>query len=597
MKSRAIFAGVLSAAVCLSMMTGCTQNSQKNSESSAETESKTVSATSEEQSPQPEQSAQTEQSSKPDESSAEEQTDKNTYTLTIRDNGKGEKMTAHFINTMSGAAEEIPMTKTDENTDYFIYTCEADTTKYNMVHLDYGAENPTLDVAFNEYVSGWLLSEGKLRPYIVGQEPDYNRKLEIKTFRFQDYDKNVYIWTPDDYDADSPEKYSTIYAFDGQWDLADGIANEEGEESWHICEHVMSMTSVKGHKAIVVGIDTREKARNNELIPDLGTFLIKNYPTTKSGGEFSNFLYDTIVPYIESNYNVYTDAGHTAVTGSSLGGLEAFYVAFDHPDKFGVAGAMSPSFWAYDVPEWTKWLLPKLSEKEHPYLYLYGGNYELDNGAYAILMNNALIQYGYPKDKIVCSIYQPGEHLNEYWQDVFPEFLKAMFDRKLSAIENGAVIELPDEAMKKMAEYQADNSTEREATDKDYVYYDNSETKWDKVCAYWWGPYGSPTEKITSNEYYDHDWPGIEMERIGDTDIYRVLAPKGAVGIIFDNGIGDDVMAEGNEAYQTEDITYSEKVNPGQIYKIDMTKEAKPGKGTEKVKYKYPAGEWSDYIS
>ena len=199
---------------------------------------------------------------------------------------------------------------------------------------------------------------------------------------------------------------------------------------------------------------------------------------------------------------------------------------------------------------------------------------------------------------IVCNVYQPGEHMSVYWQNIFPEFLQAVFERKVSALENGAVVNVPDQVNELLKKYQEETSfVEREPTDKDYVYYDNSETKWDKVCAYWWGPYGASTTNITTNEYYDHKWPGIEMEKMGDTDIYRVVAPGGAVGIIFDNGVGDDEMAEGNEAYQTDDITYDRNVNPGHVYKIDMTQPAKQGKGKEKVKYRYPAGAWSDYAS
>lgn len=59
----------------------------------------------------------------------------------------------------------------------------------------------------------------------------------------------------------------------------------------------------------------------------------------------------------------------------------------------------------------------------------------------------------------------------------------------------------------------------------------------------------------------------------------------------------DNDMAQGSEAYQTENITYDHKVNPGQIYKIDIAKEEIAGKGIEKVKYKYPVGTWSDYHS
>ena len=502
---------------------------------------------------------------------------------------------------MSGASEEIPMTKTDEGDDYFIYTCQADTSKYNMVHLNYGAEKPTHDVAFNEYISGWYLSDGLLRPYVVGTEPNYERKYETKKLRFDGYDKEIYIWVPDDYDAKSADKYSTIYVFDGNVDVADNINPDYDNESWHTGEHITSMMSLTDKKAIVVGIESDEKTRNDELIPDIGEISIKNYPTKKRGSAFADFLCDTVIPYIESNYNVSSDPEDTAVTGSSLGGLEAFYAALAHPEKFGTAGAMSPSFWAFDVDNWTKWLkstVSGMSAKTSPYLYLYGGDYELDNGAVSILMNNSLLESGYPKDRILCSVYTPGEHMNEYWQNVFPEFLQAFFERKTSALENGAVIPLPEQARKLMEDYKNGfKFEEREPTDKDYVYYDNSETKWETVCVYWWGPYGASTSKITSGEYYDHDWPGHEMERIGDSDIYRIVAPSGAVGIIFDNGVGNDKMAEGNEAYQTEDITYDKDVNPGKLYKIDMTQQAKPGKGKDKFKYRYPAGTWSDYKS
>ena len=601
MKLKTIIAVLLSAAVSVSMMTACSQSGQSGSENSSGEGSKTTSSASDEKSAgddqgsEAEESSKTEDSGKTEESSADNKSDGKMYTLTIRDGGKNDKLTAGFINTMSGASEQITMTKTDEGSDYYIYTCEADTSKYNMVHIDYGAEKPTLDVAFNKYVSGWYLSEGSLRPYEVGKEPDYEEKYETKTFQFEGYDKNVYIWVPDDYDPKSEEKYSTIYVLDGETDLLDNIVEDDGE-SWHTVEHVKSMMSLTDNKAIVVGIESGEHTRDDELIPDIGKMSIDKYPSKQLGGAFADFICDTVMPYMESNYNVYTDAEHNSITGSSLGGLEAFYAALERSDKIGTAGAMSPSFWAFDVETWTKWLLLKVSEQEHPYLYLYAGMYDLDNGAVATIMNNSLIKNGYPKDKIVCNIYPTGEHLGEYWQNIFPEFLQAAFEHKVSALENGAEAPVPEELQSVLSEFSGDSSVEaREPTDKDYVYYDNSETKWEKVCAYWWGPYGASTTKITANEYYTYEWPGIEMERIGDTDIYRVVAPNGAVGIIFDNGVSDSEMAEGNEAYQTEDITYDAKVVPGNVYKIDMTQEAKPGKGVEKVKYRYPAGEWTEY--
>ena len=84
------------------------------------------------------------------------------------------------------------------------------------------------------------------------------------------------------------------------------------------------------------------------------------------------------------------------------------------------------------------------------------------------------------------------------------------------------------------------------------------------------------------------------MEQIGDTDIYRVKAPWGNQGIIFDSGVTDREVAEGKEAYQTVDLQFSAEMI-GKIYKIDMSVEPKADPGNMKTKHRYSAGSWSDY--
>ena len=126
-----------------------------------------------------------------------------------------------------------------------------------------------------------------------------------------------------------------------------------------------------------------------------------------------------------------------------------------------------------------------------------------------------------------------------------------------------------------------------------YVYYDNSETKWEHVYAYWWG--GMAINSVTKESYYMSDWPGFEMERIEGTDVYRIVAPFGATGgIIFDSGVTDREVAEGKEAYQTVDLQFSAEMI-GKIYKIDMSVEPKADPGNMKTKHRYSEGSWSDY--
>ena len=116
-------------------------------------------------------------------------------------------------------------------------------------------------------------------------------------------------------------------------------------------------------------------------------------------------------------------------------------------------------------------------------------------------------------------------------------------------------------------EYLKEMELDKENDKPGYAYYDNSETKWDKVYVYWWG--GMSVNSITKEPYYYADWPGFEMERIEGTDIYRAVAPFGVIGIIFDSGVSDKEVSEGKTAYQTTDLPYSNAMI-GKIYKIDM---------------------------
>lgn len=595
MKARSII-GVLAAAACLSMMTACGSNApSKQSEASVQSKQSEISAESK-QSEVSTQSGQSEASteSKPAENSGQSEAstpekDKTTsiHTLYVRDNGKSKEMTATFTNTGTGKTEDVVMKQISEGDDYVTYSCEADTAAYNMVHVTYDGD-VSKDVAFNKYVNGWYLWNGEFLPYIEGQEPVYDPTYETKVFQFNGYDKEVYIWTPKDYDAQSAEKYSTIYTMDGQSVLT--INMEKTRKCWNVSEHVQSMMSVTDDKAIIVAINTGTMTRDEELIPDLGVPVTDTSDFTPHGNEFADFICDTIMPYIQENYNVYTDPLHNAVVGSSLGGLESFYASMEHPDKFGTAGVFSPSFWTYDEETWLKYLGSKDFTKTVPFLYVYAGSYSQDGGIYAEAMYNALLGKNYPKDKIVFSKYEPGEHEVPYWRNIFPEFLEAVFTQKVSALECG----IPVRYINTTNEMEQSSGDSSRKSDSNYVYYDNSETKWEKVFAYWWSTATRITNKITGEDYY-MDWPGTQMEQIEGTDIYRVALPVGATAIIFDSGVTDDEVAAGVTAYQTKDLLFNANANAGQIYKIDVSHPAKKGTGFEKTKYKYSEGNWLDY--
>ncbi len=576
MKIKTITAGLLSGILCVSAMAACSNNSKtpEGSESSKATQDSAA------------------ETAKPKEPKL--------HKLTVRAPKEITDMTAVFLNTASGKTSDVKMEKSSDGDRNNIFSCEADVNLYNMVHLSYD-KTTSMDVAFNSCVSGWNLKNHELLPYTVGTEPTYDPKFETKVFKFDGREKNVYIWTPEDYDKNSDEKYSVIYMFDGQSVLATG--KDRGMDNdvmcWNVSESAAGMMAATGNKAIIVAIDNGSPYRNDELIPDLGSLNSEGQSqsikeedfTLKRGNAFADFICDTIMPYINKNYNVYTDARHTSLAGSSLGGLETFYTVLAHPDKFSAGGVMSATFGMYADKEWTAFLSDKLNMENAPLLYIYAGGYAVDNGDVTETIYNKLVESGYPKEKLVFSKYEPGEHFIQYWRNIYPEFLEAAFLQDVSALEFGVPIHYEDKS-DPYEEYLEDMELGKDNDKPGYVYYDNGETKWEKVYAYWWG--GMAINSMTKETMYFADWPGFEMERIEGTDVYRIEAPYGVMGIIFDSGVTDKAVSEGKDAYQTTDLPYSNAMI-GKIYKIDMSVEPKADPGQMKTKRRYSAGDWSDY--
>ena len=178
-----------------------------------------------------------------------------------------------------------------------------------------------------------------------------------------------------------------------------------------------------------------------------------------------------------------------------------------------------------------------------------------------------------------------------------------MFCGKVSALESGAPISFTDRTPPQNAEMIAEAEASSNEPDtrpdyiKNYVFFDNSEMKWENVWAYWFGPTGdSPINKVTGeDEYGNPEWPGLQMEKVEGTDLYRIVAPVGVSAIIFSNGILDEDVKKGVTAYQTIDLLYSDRACSGKIYTIDTSVKPYQGTGVEKTKFGYPSGKWVPY--
>lgn len=336
------------------------------------------------------------------------------------------EITASFFSALDtdGDVHTIAMNKVEDEDNTAVYCCYADPNVYDRVTVTVDGRDSD-PLAFNEYTDGWELSPGREIPFVYGRESE-TPQFERKQFPYQKRTKDILIWTPQDYDANAPEKYSVIYMTDGH-NLFDPNATSTG--CWAVAESVETMMNYSKHKAIVVGVENMDGWRDDELTPNLGEPTSEEYKDGH-GEYFCDFVVNTVMPYVEKNYNVYTDREHTAICGSSSGGIESFYIAMEHPEKFGTVGALSPAFSLYDDEIWQQYLKEKDFSAGYPRVWLYcGKGDDLERYLYAGYesMPENLKSIGYPAQNIESAASEKATHCELYWRIVFPDFLKFMF--------------------------------------------------------------------------------------------------------------------------------------------------------------------------
>ncbi len=369
-----------------------------------------------------------------------------THTLYFKDSTKSGKATVTFFNSLSGKSENVEMKKTGEDADSVTFSCEGNCALYNMAYITFNNEK-TKEFAFNPCVSGWYKTEDDFLPYTEGQEINYTPEFEKITLKGHGYDKNIYIWKPDDYDAESADKYSTVYAIDGQFLTYLRDYGQILKDCAVATDQVKAMNSVTNQESIVVAIDN-VGTRDYELSPAFADSVIKKDFESKNGTpykdefdcmdgtQFADFVVNTLVPYVQQHYNVYTDKQHTSLVGASMGGLESFYISVEYPEAFGTVGILSPSFWMYESETWDKYLKQKSFDSSYPYLYFYTGSDENDVGAHVNEMLTRLENMKYSKDSMVLHYDENGAHGGMFWRLILSEYLTSWVYGKIEPLQN-----------------------------------------------------------------------------------------------------------------------------------------------------------------
>lgn len=231
--------------------------------------------------------------------------------------------------------------------------------------------------------------------------------------------RRVWIYLPPDY-ASSTKRYPVLYMHDGQ-NVFDAATSYAGE--WGVDETLDSLHARGDRGVIVVAPDHAGDRRMHEYSP----WVNARY----GGGEgdaYVEFLVKTLKPYIDQKYRTLPDRAHTAVAGSSMGGLISYYAALKHPDVFGMAGVFSPAFWiAPEIVKFTR--AAKLAA--WPRLYFVSAQNEATTRQQLAVMEPLLQELaglGYiTGEDLVSYVIPDGAHSEWFWRREFPKAYTWLF--------------------------------------------------------------------------------------------------------------------------------------------------------------------------
>jgi predicted alpha/beta superfamily hydrolase len=151
--------------------------------------------------------------------------------------------------------------------------------------------------------------------------------------------REVVVYLPPQYHERPDERYPVLYLFDGQ-NLFD--ASTAFNMEWCVdetCDRLIAEGKLA--PLIVVGIYNGGEHRVSEQSP----WRDQRFGARGEGHAFMRWVSGDLKSYIDTHYRSLSEPEHTAIGGSSLGGLTALFAAYRYPLIFGKVAALSPAFW------------------------------------------------------------------------------------------------------------------------------------------------------------------------------------------------------------------------------------------------------------
>ncbi|NVO19480.1 MAG: T9SS type A sorting domain-containing protein [Bacteroidetes bacterium] len=246
-----------------------------------------------------------------------------------------------------------------------------------------------------------------------------------------DRHRRIWLYFPPDYET-SGKDYPVLYMHDGQ-NLFDSYTSFAGE--WEVDETLNNLAGQGYQVPLVVGIDNGGADRIGEYTP----WFNPDYGGG-DGEKYMQFIVETLKPYIDQHYRTNPDREHTALMGSSLGGLISHYGGLANQEVFSKLGLFSPSYWYSD----SIWDFTRQAGKQADMrIYqLCGTNESTGMVGEMQRMNDSLIGIGFQQTNIFNKIVLGGQHNEQLWREAFGEAYLWLFNSFANSINEPGIREI-----------------------------------------------------------------------------------------------------------------------------------------------------------
>ena len=242
----------------------------------------------------------------------------------------------------------------------------------------------------------------------------------------------VQVWLPPGYNAHPQQRYPVLYLHDGQNVFDAGAAGAE----WRVDEAAQEgVESGRLVPFIVVAVDHsddrfRDYTPTGVWLSAARTGRAHDGMQGGRGADYAHYLIDELKPFIDTHYRTLTDAAHTAVGGSSLGGLMSMELALHHADVFGAALVVSPSVWwdnAFVLRDVNARSWP---DAHRPRIWLDIGGREGDGAVPAVRqLRDAMRAHGWDDTTLTYLEVSDAAHDEASWAQRVPAMLDFLYRR------------------------------------------------------------------------------------------------------------------------------------------------------------------------